>query len=136
VVHVSWDDAMGFCQWASQANGRHVSLPSEAAWEKAARGTDGRIWPWGNQPPDEARCNFDLNVGDTTPVGRYCPQGDSPYGYADMSGNVWQWTNSIFKGYPYDAQDGRESLKIRDHRVLRGGSFAYDQWSARCAYRL
>ena len=58
-------------------------------------------------------------------MGRYSPQGDSPYGCADMVGNVWEWTNSIFEGYPYDAQDGRESLKALDPRVFRGGSFKY-----------
>jgi formylglycine-generating enzyme required for sulfatase activity len=88
VVNVSWKDAMAFCQWASQVSGRHVRLPGEAEWEKAARGTDGRIWPWGNQLPDEARYNFNDNVRDTTPIGQYNPQGDSPYGCADMAGNV------------------------------------------------
>lgn len=135
VVNVSWDDAMAFCQWASQASGRVVRLPSEAAWEKAARGVDGHIWPWGDRPPDETRCNFADNIKDTTPVGQYSPQGDSPYGCADMAGNVWEWTSSIYKGYPYDAEDGREGLESRAHRrVVRGGSFAFPG-RARGAFR-
>jgi len=85
VVYVSWDDAQAFCKWA------HCRLPTKEEWEKAARGTDGRKYPWGDQAPDETLCNFNNNVGDTTPVGQYSPQGDSPYGCVDMAGNVWEW---------------------------------------------
>ena len=80
-------------------------------------------------------CNFGGNVGGTTPVGRYSPQGDSPYGCADMAGNVWEWTRSLKKGYPYDPADGREDLKAKGPRVLRGGSWSSGQRSARCAFR-
>ena len=85
VTLVSWDDAMAFCQWAG------VSMPTEMQWEKAARGTDGRFFPWGNHVPTSNLCNFDDNEEGTTPVGRYSPQGDSPYGCVDMSGNVCEW---------------------------------------------
>ena len=89
---------MAFCGWARQVTGRAVRLPSEAQWEKAARGTDGRITP-GNEPPDAARCNFSGRVGDSTPVGRaHSPQGDSPYGCADMAGNVWEWVGKLVPG--------------------------------------
>jgi len=135
VTAVSWDDAVAFCEWASLKTGQKISLPSEAEWEKAARGAEGRIWPWGNQPPDNNLCNFNLNIKDTTPVGQYSPGGDSPYGCVDMAGNVWEWTRSLFKAYPYDAEDGRENLQSRNMRVLRGGSFYYDHGNVRCAYR-
>ena len=136
VTLVRWDDAAAFCQWASKQTGRNVRLPSEAEWEKAARGTDGRIYPWGDQAPDEKRCNFRLNVKGTTPVGRYSPLGDSPYGCADMAGNVWEWTGSLFKPYPYNAQDGREDPNDHGRRVLRGGAFYYDLRRVRCGYRI
>ncbi|MEI6514052.1 MAG: formylglycine-generating enzyme family protein, partial [bacterium] len=123
VTFVNWDDALAFCAWVSEVTGRELRLPSEAEWEKAARGTDGRIFPWGKQKADATLCNFNLNVKDTTPVGQYSPQGDSPYGCADMAGNVWEWTNSLFKGYPNQIGDGREEGGSRDVRVLRGGSF-------------
>lgn len=135
VVYVRWDDACAFCEWVSQVTGEKVRLPSEAEWEKAARGTSGRIWPWGNQLPDKALCNFDENVRGTTPVGEYSPQGDSPYGCADLIGNVWEWTSSLYSSYPYRAEDGREELNVRALRILRGGSFRSNQESARCAYR-
>jgi len=116
VVQVSWEDAKAFCDWAG------LALPTEAQWEKAARGTDGRIWPWGNEPPTADRCNFNMNVGDTTPVGQYSPKGDSPYGCWDMAGNVWEWLGSWYK-------EGST-------RALRGGSWFLNDQSTRAAYRL
>jgi serine/threonine-protein kinase len=143
VVVVSWEDALAFCRWLSQETGKDFTLPSEAEWEKAARGpvpsevegTDGRIYPWGNKPPTADLCNFAKNVGGTTPVGTYSPQGDSPYGCADMAGNVWEWTRSLWRDYPYDSGDGREDLEVNDRRVLRGGAFGSSTRGVRCAYR-
>ena len=135
VTLVSWDDAAAFSQWASQVTGRTIRLPSEAEWEKAARGADGQIYPWGNETPTDALCNFNMNVEDTTPVGRYSPAGDSPYGCADMAGNVWEWTNSLYREYPYRSDDGREAASDRGARVLRGGSFDDASQLVRCAFR-
>jgi formylglycine-generating enzyme required for sulfatase activity len=91
VVGVSWEDAMAYCNWLAEAMGKAYRLPSEAEWEKAARGADGRIWPWGNEW-DEKRCNTrEGGPGDSTPVGQYSPGGDSPYGCVDMAGNVFEW---------------------------------------------
>jgi formylglycine-generating enzyme required for sulfatase activity len=135
VTQVSWDDAVAFTKWASQASGREVRLPTEAEWEKAARGTDGRVYPWGSEAPDGTRCNFNGNVGDTTPVGKYSSRGDSPYGAVDMCGNVWEWTSSLYKGYPYSATDGREDAASREPRVLRGGSFVNYARNVRSANR-
>ncbi|MFZ5909465.1 MAG: SUMF1/EgtB/PvdO family nonheme iron enzyme [Chloroflexota bacterium] len=141
VTQVSWEDAMACCRWLydlfkKQLPATHIlRLPTEAEWEKAARGAAGNLYPWGNEAPDEKRCNFNMNVKDTTPVGQYSPQGDSPYGCADMSGNAWEWTHSLYKAYPYEFNDGREKENASGPRVLRGGSFDCDAWSVRCAYR-
>ena len=138
VVNINWHDAIAFCEWLSRESGRTVTLPSEAEWEKAARGTDGRIYPWGNDAPTKDLLNFNGTVGDTTPVGQYSPKGDSPFGCADMAGNVWEWTRSLedFK-YPYVAGDGRENLQAGEdmRRVVRGGSWGDDQDGARAAFR-
>jgi formylglycine-generating enzyme required for sulfatase activity len=135
VTQVSWDDAVAFCRWVSQITGVEVRLPTEAEWEKAARGTDGRLYPWGDDLPDATRCNFNLNVKDTTPVGRYSPFGDNPYGCADMAGNVWEWTSSLYEPYPYRSDDGREELTSRASRSLRGGGFFSNAAYVRCACR-
>lgn len=144
VVGVSWYDAMAYCRWLSEATGKLYSLPSEAEWEKGARGSDGRIYPWGSHW-DAGRCNSqEGGKGDTTPVGAY-PQGASPYGLLDVAGNVWEWTRSLwgenvlkadFK-YPYNLEDGREDLDADANifRVLRGGAFLNEFKNARCAYR-
>jgi formylglycine-generating enzyme required for sulfatase activity len=135
VTDVTWHDAQAYVAWLRQRTGPQYRLPTEAEWEKAARGPDARIWPWGSQPPDQNRCNFDRQAGDTTPAGHHSPQGDSPYGCADMAGNVWEWCQSLYKPYPYQAGDGREDLQAEGRRVLRGGSFIGSQRSVRCAYR-
>jgi len=129
VVNVSWYDAIAFCEWAG------VQLPSEAQWEKAARGTDGRIWPWGNQPPNKVRCNFGRNVGDTTPVGAY-PAGASPYGVLDMAGNVWEWCRTVWRdNYEEYAKIASDDLTGNDRRVLRGGSWVFSPTDVRSASR-
>jgi formylglycine-generating enzyme required for sulfatase activity len=144
VVNVSWYDARDYCQWLSEVTERRYSLPSEAEWEKAARGTDGRIYPWGNQW-DTTRCNStESNLGKTTSVHTY-PQGASPYGLLDMAGNVWEWTRSLWTTnagrseyrYPYRPTDGRENLDAGREvlRVWRGGAFDYSLRHARCAVR-
>lgn len=138
VTHVSWQDAVAFCRWA------RVRLPSEVEWEKAARGTDRRLFPWGNAPPGATRCNFDFIVGDTTPVGNY-PLGASPYGLLDMLGNVREWTSTLWGpyaelsayAYPYIADDGREDSAAPDEvcRVMHQGSFGSTVQNVRCAAR-
>jgi formylglycine-generating enzyme required for sulfatase activity len=144
VVNVSWHAAVAYCRWLAGVTGKSLGLPSEAEWEKGARGTDGRIWPWGNQW-DAERCNSaEGGKGDTTPVGTY-PAGASPYGLLDMAGNVWEWTRSLWgKGlewpnfrYPYNPKDGRENPDAPGDilRVVRGGAFLGDVWLVRCAVR-
>ncbi|MCP4426928.1 MAG: formylglycine-generating enzyme family protein, partial [Chloroflexi bacterium] len=135
VVRVTWHDAIAYCAWLSKATGKQVTLPSEAEWEKAARGhQDQREYPWGNEF-DPARCNTDESgIGTTTPVGIY-PTGASPYGVLDLSGNVWEWCSSLYKEYPYQAEDGREDMGSSGSRVLRGGAFDDTQDYTRCAFR-
>jgi formylglycine-generating enzyme required for sulfatase activity len=139
ICYVTWHEAMAFCDWAGHLIGRSVCLPSEAEWEKAARGTDGRIYPWGNTLDIARYNNRQTGPGDTTPVGRYGPLGDSPYGCSDMAGNVWEWTRSLDRPYPYDPDDGRENIDTGGDdlpRVVRGGSFGANVRDVRCAVRL
>ena len=124
VVWVDWKDAQAFCLWASKVSDKAVHLPSEAQWEKAARGTNGRTYPWGEEAPNPRLLNFDENVRDTTAVGSY-PAGVSPYGALDMAGNVWEWTADWYGEDYYSKSPGKNPTgpASGEKRVLRGGSW-------------
>lgn len=147
VSAVSWPDALSYARWlegeligspdtpAGLASlleeGWRVTLPTEAEWEKAARGTDGRIYPWGNEPRRD-RANF--GSGGPRPVGSVpCPE--CPHGLADMAGNVWEWTRTPFRTAPYDGRGSPTNLADDALWVIRGGSFGDSEQNVRTAVR-
>jgi formylglycine-generating enzyme required for sulfatase activity len=135
VTNVSLKDALAYCEWLSNQTGRTYRLPTEAEWERAARGTDGRNYPWGNAF-DPWRCNtLESAKRNTTPVGTYSPAGDSMCGAADMVGNVWEWTSSFLRPYPYRTDGSFEKPGASNRQVIRGGSWYYSGKLARCATR-
>ncbi len=153
VVCVSFYDAMAYVDWLNimffeiLLEGYIFNLPGELEWEKAARGTHGRQYPWGDQ--------FEPNLcywrgrpgreGTTSPVGSRSPESDSPYGCAGMAGNAWEWTITLWGsdkdksefGYPYQMFDGREDINAGEDtfRIIRGGSFKDDEKGVRSACR-
>ena len=145
VASVSWHDALAYCQWLSQQTGRTYRLPTEAEWEKAARGTDGRAYPWGDAWADQL-CNAGGGEsGHLMPVTAH-PDGASPYGCQDMLGNAQEWTSTLWGTgdtevyvYPYQADDGREDMDNehlpRPSRVHRGGSYRDNSGNLHCSAR-
>lgn len=140
VMDIKWQDAVAYCDWLNTKTNKHYRLPTEAEWEKAARGTDGRVYPWGNNF-DSKKCNIlESGFGDTTPVGQFSPEGDSPYGCSDMIGNVWEWCNDWFDENEYrkrtDEVINPQGPKAGRVHVRRGGAFDSSiKNDVRCTYR-
>ena len=114
VVEASWLGAVAYCQSAGKR------LPTEAEWEKAARGTDARSYPWGDAPPSTARARYASGWNETVPVTTHSAHA-SPYGVVGMAGNAWHWVSSAYRPYPYQQDDGREDLTPGPVRATRGG---------------
>ncbi|MCZ7570917.1 MAG: SUMF1/EgtB/PvdO family nonheme iron enzyme [Ardenticatenaceae bacterium] len=136
VTGISWYKMLRFCDWLTKMTGVRYRLPTEAEWEKAARGLDRRIYPWGdNEESLSEFCNsIEDQINETTPVNKY-PRGRSPLGVWDMAGNVWEWTSSLTWDHPYDANDGRETVETDGYRVARGGSYLDTKDEITCFYR-
>lgn len=133
VVNITWHMARSYCAWLTNAIGSIYRLPTESEWECAARGCDGRQYPWGDTFDNAHATTRESGVG-LAAVGSY-PTGASPWGLLDMAGSVWEWTESLDLLYPYVADDGRNDASAPGRRVIRGGCYVNPQGYARCACR-
>ena len=135
VVGVTWYEAVAYCRWLSAQSGDAYRLPTEAEWEKAARGPAGLIWPWGDTW-QEGCCNCEeAKIQCTTPVGSY-PNGASHYGVLDMAGNVWEWCSSSFKHYPAGSAVAQKDFTVDEWDApIRGGSWRHNRTYVRCGAR-
>lgn len=142
IVGVTWFEAMAYCAWLTEElqlrkilpDGYLARLPTEAERERAARGTDGRFWPWGNEWKDDYANNYIKNWQTTSSVGIFLA-GMSPCGALDLAGNIREWCHTLMAEYPYNSNDGRENPEADGERTVRGGLYASGRYSARCAYR-
>jgi formylglycine-generating enzyme required for sulfatase activity len=133
VTGVSKPDCLAYCAWLSKSLNLTYRLPNEAEWEKASRGSEPRIFPWGDIF-DPWRCNTQESAKkSTTPIGAYSPGGDSPYGVTDSVGNVMEWTTSFLNPYPYNEKTDADTSKTKC--VIRGGAWYYSHKLARCSAR-
>jgi formylglycine-generating enzyme required for sulfatase activity len=133
VVGVNWYEAMAYAVWLGRVTGKEYRLPTEAEWEWAARRSQRR-YPWGDTW-EEGRCNSsESRLNRPNPVGVY-PHGATPDGIEELAGNVYEWTATVYRGYPYDSKDGREDPLADGLRIVRGGSWYVRKERVRCAYR-
>lgn len=139
VTQVMWDEALAFCRWLSRLTGQPFRLPTEAEWEKAARGPDGRLYPWGNAWQTGYANLADLAPA-PSPVGQFSPAGDSLYGVSDLAGNVWEWCADWYAAKTYASRarwvaHNPHGPEHGEGYVLRGGAFDSPQKHARAAHR-
>ncbi|MFJ2261579.1 formylglycine-generating enzyme family protein [Streptomyces sp. NPDC087844] len=128
-TEVTWWGAYSYCR------DRGARLPTEAEWEAAARGVEGRTHPWGDQEPDDRRARYGRASGGTSPVGAH-PDGATPLGIHDLAGNTYEWTSTLYRPYPYQADDGREEVTYSaEERVTRGGAHDDEADALRGTYR-
>jgi len=136
VINVNYADVTEFCSWMSAETGETIYLPTEAQWEKAARGTDQRRYPWGDSSPDSSLANYNNNEWKTMPVGSY-PSGVSPYGIHDMAGNVWEWCSDWYDANYYSSSptNNPQGPSSGSYRVIRGGSWYFSASGIHSAFR-